>query len=93
MVGARLRGDGPRSDRTALLRDARRCRRDAVLWVDGFDLLPRSMRRVLAWTTRRLHGVLVTGHTPCVFPTLHETRTSPALVAELTAELARGFAS
>lgn len=87
VIGVRLRADGGRSDRAAIGCEAIRCRRDAVLCVDGFDLLPGYARRVLAWTTRRLHGVIVTAHAPCLYPTLHETRTSPELLAELATEL------
>lgn len=86
-VSLRLSADAPPPTRRALARAIAEGGRGGVLLLDGSDLLPAGRR---AWLRVRLpatHGLMVTAHRRCGWPTLHRTQTSPALLAELVAEL------
>lgn len=61
-----------------------------LLLVDGADHLPAPTWWRLRLTARRAAGLLVTTHRPGRLPTLLHCATSPALLAELIAELLAG---
>jgi len=54
-----------------------------MLLIDGAERLSRWTRRSLRTRTRHLAGVLLTMHRPAGWPTLIETRTTPALLDDL----------
>jgi hypothetical protein len=83
----RLSADAPSPARHALTRAIADAGRGGVLLLDGFDLLPAFRRAALRVRLPATQGLIVTAHRPCAWPTLHRTRTSPALLAALTAEL------
>jgi len=87
VVRLRLGSDDPMPGWTTLGRTIAECGREGVLCLDGIDLLGTPTRLWLRARTRSLHGLLVTAHSPGPVPTLHATHTSPALLAELAAEL------
>lgn len=61
-----------------------------LLLVDGAQELSRLAWAALRRASRAAGGLLVTSHRPGLLPTLHTCETSPALLAELLAELAPG---
>ena len=99
-IEARLARQGFRVRRLQLKREQRRP--DARAWraalrargprtvvsVDGAEQLSRWRWHRLARATRRAGGLIVTSHHPGLLPTLHHHHTSPALLADLVAELA-----
>lgn len=87
VVAVRLGSEQSRRDRAAACRALDACGPDDVACLDGFDLLPLWQRRRWVSRSRACHGALVTAHARCPLPTLHETRTSPELLAGLIAEL------
>lgn len=64
-----------------------RCGPRGVMCLDGFDVLPWPTRLRTRWALRRVHGVLVTSHRACPYPTLHEMRTTADLLSQLVGEL------
>jgi hypothetical protein len=58
-----------------------------LLLVDGTQELAPLAWRALRWRARHAGGLLATSHRPGHLPTLLDCRTSPALLAELLAEL------
>lgn len=87
LVCLRLSVDARPPTRRALARAIAEGGRGGVLLLDGSDLLPGLHRAWLRVCLPATHGLLVTAHRPCGWPTLHRTRTSPDLLAELVAEL------
>jgi len=74
-------------DRARLLDGATAC---DLLLVDGAqELAPREWRR-LRDHSRHAGGLLITSHRPGLLPTLHECRTTPALLDELMRQLLAG---
>ncbi|HEV8631158.1 MAG TPA: hypothetical protein VGV61_12640 [Thermoanaerobaculia bacterium] len=99
-LGARLARQGFELRAITLRRGERRLARPArerllaglgprhVLLVDGAQELAAWQWGRLRRASRAAGGLLVTSHRPGLLPTLHECCTSPALLAELIAELA-----
>jgi hypothetical protein len=71
----------------ALVREARTLGDRDVLLFDGAGHLPRLAWWRVARACRGAGGLLVTAHAEGLLPTLVETRTDAALLAELTREL------
>lgn len=67
----------------------RRLGREDFLLVDSVEQLSTAGRAWLAWASRRAGGVVVTSHQPDRLPTLLVCETTPALLADLLAELLR----
>jgi hypothetical protein len=88
VVAVRLSADETADDvRDRIVCAIEAARPDRILCIDGFDLLPWGLRRRIARADAGLCGVLVTSHRACALPTLHRTRTSPALLEEIVGEL------
>jgi hypothetical protein len=91
--GFRLRAVTLRRGERRLARSARRrlldgLEADDLLLIDGAqELSPWEWRRI-RWGSRPAGGLVVTSHRAGLLPTLHECRTTPALLADLVAELA-----
>ena len=82
-----LNADAARPWFPALLGEARALRAGDALLFDGAGHLPRWQWRALARAGRGASALLVTAHCVGLLPTLVETRTDAALLAELTGEL------
>jgi hypothetical protein len=87
VIGLRLRADAARPSPAALARALAACGPDGVFCLDGIDGLHAPVRAWLRSRLRGAFGVFVTSHRSCGLPVLHRTRTTPALLAALTAEL------
>jgi hypothetical protein len=82
-----LNADGPAPKTRTLVREARSLGARDVLLFDGAGHLPRLGWWRVVHACRGAGGLLVTAHSQGLLPTLVETRTDAALLAELTCEL------
>jgi energy-coupling factor transporter ATP-binding protein EcfA2 len=62
-------------------------RRDHLILLDGFDLLPLWKRKWLLWKARSCRGLIVTAHSPTILPTLVECSTTPELLYRISQRL------
>lgn len=87
-----LKPDSSRAEIRAALGDAAAAGSKDVLLIDGADHLARLHWWRLARAARRAGGLVIASHRAGLLPTLIETSTSAALLAELVRELAPDLA-
>lgn len=83
----RVHAETPAADRTAVITRVRTMRAPDFLLLDGAEQFSTREWLTLYSAASPLAGCLITVHRTSRLPTLLETRTTPALLAELTAEL------
>ena len=83
----RLRVDSPTPDAETRRRLGTALHDGAVISIDGLELLRLWTWRRLRRAWRPAGGLLATAHRPGRLPTLHEHRTTPALLRSLVREL------
>jgi hypothetical protein len=83
----RIQAESPLAEKQALLKRVRDLRAPDLLLLDGAEQFTTREWLTLHSAASAMAGCLITVHRTSRLPTLLETRTSPALLIELAAEL------